>query len=222
MTPAKGAISPAWYLCDTPPPKGEGFSGLSHRATCGVSTRTTARLATLAGPGAQILHLLHWREGPSWEHGTMLTKAQDIDRAHRIARASGAAMGAAVYPAVLTPLPAYGTRLRGIGFIDDQGASRLVIELLDELAGTRSAHLLGLHPSAPLSRIIERLAYIARGARECRGNRVRGLVGGIAYLALGFIKQVMLAALQALPAARALRLRGLRLLDDCQRLIAPL
>ena len=44
----------------------------------------------------------------------MLTEAQDIHRAYRVTRAGGPTVGTAVDPAVLAPLPAYGTRLRGM------------------------------------------------------------------------------------------------------------
>ena len=96
----------------------------------------------------------------------MLTEAQDSDRADRVARAGDPARRAAVDPALLAPLPAYGTRLRGIGFVDDNRASRLVIELLDDRAGTGGAHLLGLHPSGTPRGSIERLAHLAGRAGE--------------------------------------------------------
>ena len=60
----------------------------------------------------------------------MSAERQDIDRAHRVTRASGPARWAAVDPAVLAPLPAYGTRLRGIGFAEGDRPSRLVVELI--------------------------------------------------------------------------------------------
>src|SRR5258708_19007204 len=124
-----------------PTPKGGGFSARSRRATCGVSARTTA-------PRAQILDLL-W-QGPTWEHRTMVTETQDIHRTNGVTRASGSTVRTVVYPAVLAPLPAYGTRLRGIGFIDGNRASRLVVELLDELALARCCHPFGPSPSGPM------------------------------------------------------------------------
>jgi len=152
----------------------------------------------------------------------MLTETQDIDCAHRVTWAGGPTVRAEVYPAVLIPLPAYGTRLRGIGFAEGDRPSRLVIELLNHLAGAGRAHLLGLHPSGALRGVIERLPHIARRTRKRTRNRVRRLVRGIAYLALGPVEHLILAPLQPLPAARAFALLGLCLLDACQRLVAPL
>ena len=48
----------------------------------------------------------------------MLTETQNIQRAYCVTRACGPTVRATVYPAVLAPLPAYGTRLRGITLID--------------------------------------------------------------------------------------------------------
>ncbi len=48
----------------------------------------------------------------------MLTETQDIQRAYCVTRACGPGARATVYPAVLAPLPAYGTRMRGIALID--------------------------------------------------------------------------------------------------------
>jgi hypothetical protein len=48
----------------------------------------------------------------------MLTETQDIQRAYCVTRACGPTVRAPVYPAVLAPLPAYGTRLRGIALIE--------------------------------------------------------------------------------------------------------
>src|SRR5260221_12405442 len=152
----------------------------------------------------------------------MVTEAQDIRRAHRITGARGAAVRTAVYPAVLAPRPAYGTRLRGIGFADDNGTSRLVLQLLDELTGAGRAHLLGLHPSDALGRLIERLADEARGTRERLSYCMGGLVRGIPHLALGLVENVILAALQPFPAPRILGLARLRLLEARQGLVAPL
>lgn len=72
----------------------------------------------------------------------MLTETQDIQRAYCVTRACGPTVRATVYPAVLAPLPAYGTRLRGIALIDGDHASGLVIKLLNDLAGADGAHLL--------------------------------------------------------------------------------
>src|SRR5262249_426867 len=136
-------------------------------------------------------------------------------------RAGGAVARAALDPSECAPLPAYGTRLRAIGFVDDYCARRLVIELLDELARARGAHLLSLHASSALGRVITWLAYIARGTGERLRERLRSLVGGVSHLALRFAKQLIRAALQALPAPRASGLAGLRVVDIYQGLVAP-
>lgn len=75
----------------------------------------------------------------------MLTERQNIDRTYDIAGAGGSTVRTVIYPAVFAPLPAYGTRLRGIGFADGDGASCLVIQLLDECTGAGSTHLLRLY-----------------------------------------------------------------------------
>ena len=108
-----------------------------------MSNGTTARLAPLPGPGAQIRDLL-WQD-TTWEHRTMLTERQDIDRTHGVPRGRCATLLATVYPAVSAPLPAYGTRLRGKGFAEGDHPSRLVVQLLDELARAGRADLLRLH-----------------------------------------------------------------------------
>jgi hypothetical protein len=54
----------------------------------------------------------------------MLTETQDIQRAYCVTRACGPTVRATVYPAVLAPLPAYGTRLRGIPLNESRGASK--------------------------------------------------------------------------------------------------
>ncbi len=119
-------------------------------------------------PGAQILHL--HGQGTTWEHRAMSTERQDIDRAHRIARASGPAVRATVYPAVLAPLPAYRACLRGIGFAEGERPSRLVVEQLDDLAGTGRTHLLRLLAPDALGGVIEWLTHVAGGVREGLGH----------------------------------------------------
>src|SRR5262249_38093855 len=105
----------------------------------------------------------------------MLIEREAIDRTCHNTWAGGAAAGAAGDPAVCAPLAAYGTRLRGIAFIDDHRASRLVVQLRDELAGAGRAHLLGVHAAGALGCVIRGLANLARGAGERLSNRVRGL-----------------------------------------------
>jgi hypothetical protein len=138
----------------------------------------------------------------------MLTETQDIQRADCVTRAYGPTVRATVYPAVLAPLPAYGTHLRGIALIDGDRASGLVIKLLNDLAGAGGAHLLSLDASTLMGRSIEWLTDVADSVRERRSDRVRGLVGSVSYLAFRFIQHPMLAPLQALPARRFGPARG--------------
>src|SRR5262249_49093081 len=81
---------------------------------------------------AQLLDLQG--QGPTWEHGAMVTEREVIDRTCRGTLAGGAAVWSAVAPAVLTPLPADGTRLRARDFVKSDRASRRIVKLFDELA----------------------------------------------------------------------------------------
>ncbi len=165
---------------------------VSH-ASCRVSAGATTRQASRARPGAQILDLL-W-QGTTWKHGAILTQAQDIERANRIARPTSAARWTAKGPAVSAPLPTYGTRLRGIRFIESHSSSRLVIQLLDELAGTSGAHLLGLYSPDALSSVVKRLPYIARRIWEGSCHLARGFVAQIANTSLRLIQHSVFASL---------------------------
>jgi len=152
----------------------------------------------------------------------MVTERQDIDRAHSITWASGPAVGALVYPAVLASLPAYRAGLRGIGFAEGDGLSRLVIKLLDELACTCGTHLLRLLAPDALSRIVERLANVTCRAWEGLDNLPRGFVAQVTDAPLGLIEHAVLAPLQPLVAARMLRAGRLGLLQAGQLFIAVL
>ncbi len=116
----------------------------------------------------------------------MVTAGQDLHCAHRITGAGGAPVRTAGDPAVVAPLPADGTRLRGIGFVDGSRASRLVRQLLDELARAGRAgragraELLGVHPCGALGRLIARLADVAGGTGERRSDGLGGLVRRVA------------------------------------------
>jgi hypothetical protein len=132
------------------------------------------------------------------------TKREDLDRAHRVTRAGDPARRAAVDPAVLAPLPAYGTRLRGIRFRDGNSASRLIVELVDDLAGTGRTHLLGSYPPGTLCGLIERFADIAGGVGKRRSHLSRRLVAQVADAPRRLAEHSVLAALQPLVAARPL------------------
>jgi hypothetical protein len=143
----------------------------------------------------------------------MYTKGQDIQRANRIARASGPARWAAVDPSVLAPLPAYGTRLRGIGFAEGDCPSRFVVEQLDDLARAGGTYLLRLLASDTLCCVVERLTHIAGGVGEGLGHLARGLVAQVADPPMRFVEHRMLAALQPLIAPRMLSACRLALAD---------
>ena len=182
----------------------------SRRATCRVSTGTPA-------PRAQILHLRG--AGTTWEHSAMSTSARIriVHRADRVARASGPAVGAAVDPAVRAPLPAYGTRLRGIGFAAGDRPSRRVVELLDDLR-VQAVLTCWACPRRTLGGVIEWLAPIARRARERHRHGVRGLLADIAPLALRLVKYPICAALQA-RRGRACLTCGMGLLEAASVLV---
>jgi hypothetical protein len=152
----------------------------------------------------------------------MDAKGQDIERAYRIARATRPAPSAAVDPAMSAPLPAYGTRLRGIRFVDGDRAHRLVGELIDNLAGTGGAHLLSLHAPTALRGVIERLAHRARRMRERLRYLPRRLVAQIADTSLRLIQHPVFATSQPFVAARAFGLARLRVLDSGKLLVALL
>ena len=105
---------------------------------------------------------------------------QDSDCAHRIAWASGPAVRAAVDPPVRAPLPAYGTRLRGIGFAAGDRPSRRVVQQVDDLTGTGTTYRLGRFAPGTLGGASEWLAPIARRARERHRHLARGLLAEIA------------------------------------------
>ncbi len=152
----------------------------------------------------------------------MYTKGKDIDGTNGVARTSGPTLSALVYPTVLAPPPAYGTRLRAVRFIKDDGTHRLVSKLVDELACAGSAHLLGLHSPGALGGVVERFPDIACGTWECLSYLTRCLVAQIADAPPGSIQQLVFAALQSLVAARSLFLARLQLLDARELLVAVL
>jgi hypothetical protein len=153
----------------------------------------------------------------------MDTKRQDIGRAYCVAGAGGTTVRAPVDPAVSAPPPAYGTRLRAIGFVNHNRACGFVVELIDELAGTGLADGLRLYLAGTLGGLIERLAHIAQRTGEGLSHLARGFVAEVtdASLApLAPIEQPILATLQALVAARAFLLARLQVLDSGKLLIA--
>jgi len=125
----------------------------------------------------------------------VLAETQDGERADGVAWTSGATRRATVYSKVLTPLPAYGTRLRGIGFAEGDRPSRLVVELLNEFAGTHLADLLRLHPPDAPCRLVERLTDVAGGTRKGLSDLVDRLMAQIAEAPLGLPQQAGLAPL---------------------------
>lgn len=128
----------------------------------------------------------------------MYSKRQNIDRADRVTWASDPARWTAINPAVFAPLPAYGTRLRGICFTNNDGASSLVVEVLDNAACADLTYLLRLPASNALSRVIERLTHKARRAWECLSDLMRCLVAQITHASLRFTEHLVFSALKAL------------------------
>jgi len=152
----------------------------------------------------------------------MDAKGQDIDGAYRVPWASGFTTRAAINPAVSAPLPAYGTRLRGIGFVDSDGSSRLVIKLLDNLSRASGAYLLRLHSTNALGGVVERLTDVAGRARKCLSYLPCRLMAQIADTSLRLIQHPVFAALQPLVAPRTLYLACLGLLETSKLLITVL
>jgi hypothetical protein len=152
----------------------------------------------------------------------MDTERKDIGCAYRVARAGGAAMRASVYPAVSAPPPAYGTRLRAVSLVNGNRASGLVIQLLDDLAGTRLADSLRLGAPGTLGGVVKGLAHIAPCTGERLGDLPRRLVAQITDAPLGPVEHPVLAALQPLVAPRAFRHPALALSDAGELLVAVL
>src|SRR5262249_46535333 len=141
----------------------------------------------------QILHLL--RQGTTWKHTAILTKAQDVERADRIARSTGSARWTAIDPAVSAPLPAYRTCLRGIGFIEGNSASCLVVKLLDNLPRAGRAYLLRLNSAKALGGLVEGFTDIASRTRKRLCYLSRRLVAQIADTSLRLIQRPVFAPL---------------------------
>src|SRR5262249_20570045 len=152
----------------------------------------------------------------------MVTERKATACTYRITRDGGAAVRAGVDSPVCAPLTANVSRLRRLGFVDSKCAGHLVIELRDELACARGAHLLSLHACRTLGRVSQWRADVARGTEERLRGRMRSLARGVSHLAFRFAKELLLAALQAFPAPRAPRLACVSLRDLRQGPAPPL
>ena len=97
--------------------------------------------------------------------------------------------------------------------------SRLVIELMDDLAGTRLAHLFAPVCAGALRGVVERLTDIAQRTGERLGHLARRLVAQIADVPLGFVQQPILAPLQSLVPARIFASWPLGLVADRAKLL---
>jgi hypothetical protein len=70
---------------------------------------------------------------------TLLAKPQYIECPHQVTGRSIPAIRADIGSSALVPPPTNGTRLRAKGFTDDNCASGLVVQLLDDFAITEKA-----------------------------------------------------------------------------------
>ncbi len=152
----------------------------------------------------------------------MLTEREDVGCAHSIPRGRCAAVRATIYPTMLAPLPAYGTRLRAVCLVNRNRACGFVVELIDELAGTCLANSLRLCAPCSLRGVIEWFTHITQCMREGVGHLPSRLVAQITEAPLGLVEQLVLATLQSHVSARAFGLGRLGLLDAGKLLVAIL
>src|SRR5262249_24643268 len=129
---------------------------------------------------------------------------------------------ATIDPAVSAPLRACGICLRGVAFVDGNRANRLVIKLLDNLAGTPVADGLCLRAPRALGGVVERLTDIAERTREGVGHLPGRLVAEITHLPLCLAQHAVRAALQPFVAAGTRYLARLGQLQPGELLVAVL
>src|SRR5574341_405900 len=96
----------------------------------------------------------------------MASNSQNIHAADHIAWGRLPTRPTVIEAPVLVPFPAYGTRLRGIGFVHLDRATGFIIQLGNQAGITRATDLLSLVASQVLCGIVKGLPHIARGARE--------------------------------------------------------
>lgn len=150
------------------------------------------------------------------------TDSSDVHTADDIAWCNKAARLAFVHTPALIPSTTTGAGLAGIGFVNLDGATCLIVQLPDHLGIAGRANLLRLLLAHLLAGIIERLADVTAGIRESIGHFACCFVRDIAHPTTRLIQHLCLASLQASPVARSLDHRGLTMAQACQHLVAPL
>jgi hypothetical protein len=116
----------------------------------------------------------------------MTTNSQNVQTANHITWRGLSTRPTAIDTPVLVPLPAYGTRLRGIGFVHLYCTTGFIVQLRNQPGVTRTANLLRLPCAQTLCGIIEWLTHIAGGAWERLGHFARGLMHYITQAAMRF------------------------------------
>ena len=184
------------------------------------------RPPALAGLATSILDgmnpVKHVRYATTWNKLPLKANGANIDATNGVSWGRHSALLTAVYAPALVPLPAYGTRLRGVRLLRLDGPTGFVIQEANELGITRATDLLCLTTAQTLRRTVKRLAHIAGGARKRLGHLAGGFVHEIPQAAIRFRQHRGFPALQLLPAPRAFRLATLCLLDRRQTLVAAL
>src|SRR5262245_17054376 len=150
----------------------------------------------------------------------MHSLSPDIDASNDISWRNQSALRAAVRPLMFASLPTYGTRLRGIRFIDLNCAGQFIAKLRnDPCIGSRSDRL-RLFTSHLLRRFIEWLSDIGLGFRELISNLARRFMNLISHAISRFRQHPGLAFLQLPPAPRALSFLRLQTTDSPEFLVA--
>jgi hypothetical protein len=152
----------------------------------------------------------------------MTTDSQNIQTANDITRRGLSTPPTTIDAPVFVPFPAYGTRLRGPMFVNLHSATGFIVQLGHQSGITGTTDLLRLTPSQMLCRIVKRLANITCRTREGVRHLAGGFMHQIAQAPMRLAEHLSLAALQALPTARALRLGALGLLARSKALVAIL
>ena len=152
----------------------------------------------------------------------MTTDSQNIQAANDITRRGETTLATVIRASSLVPLPAYGTRLRGVMFVDFDGATGFVIQLGNQSGIARITDLLCLATSELLCCVVKRFADIAGGARKRLRHLTRGFVEQIAHAAMRLRQHLGFAPLQTLPLPGALRLRALGLTTRGEAFVAVL
>lgn len=157
-----------------------------------------------------------------FNNATKQTDTSVVDGSYNVARRGVATVSTPINPSALLPTPAYGTRLRAIGFWHDHCARTFVVKLIDDLRVACRTYLLCLDAANLLRRLIERLTDNHFSIRKLflhQGRRfMRQIIDSIARLS----QHLGLASLKLFPSARTFQHLRLPLLNRSQVLVAPL